>query len=260
MEKFKVPIAPTSCGKSESLLKVVDNDDTKATLEANSKTTFEECPADKKVQCNPYKIPPWSTKCASKNCKYSFEILKSGQIIEKIEDLQEKAFWTFGRLSENDIEMAHPTISRFHAILQYKPKETTSENLNSSDTSEEIPEGWYVYDLDSTHGTFLNKQRIPAKVFIRIRVGHILRLGASTRSYILQGPVEDEEPESDLSVTELKIKRQEELEALALERERKNTEAEERARTDGCSWAFKFHQTWLRYVNSCLDLLDARDF
>uniref|UniRef100_A0A1A9W444 Uncharacterized protein n=1 Tax=Glossina brevipalpis TaxID=37001 RepID=A0A1A9W444_9MUSC len=32
------------------------------------------------------------------------------------------------------------------------------------------------------------------------------------------------------------IKRQEELEALALERERKNTEAEERARTEGCSW------------------------
>ncbi|KAI9584318.1 hypothetical protein GQX74_006213 [Glossina fuscipes] len=221
---------PTNSAKPESLSKITNI----STIEQSSETTFDELPGDK-VQCNPYKVPPWSST-PSKDCKYSFEILKSGQIIEKIEDLQEKAFWTFGRLPENDIEMAHPTISRFHAILQYRSKQEINENVNSSDTSEEIPEGWYVYDLDSTHGSFLNKQRIPAKVFIRIRVGHMLRLGASTRSYILQGPVEDEEPESDLSVTELKIKRKEELEALALEKQRKVNEAEERARNEGCCW------------------------
>uniref|UniRef100_A0A905AVW7 FHA domain-containing protein n=1 Tax=Glossina morsitans morsitans TaxID=37546 RepID=A0A905AVW7_GLOMM len=230
MENFKVPTKPTNSAKPESLSKISNI----PTIEQTSEVTFEELPGDK-AQCNPYKIPPWSST-PSKDRKYSFEILKSGQIIEKIEDLQEKAFWTFGRLPENDIEMAHPTISRFHAILQYRSKKEINENVKSSDTLDEIPEGWYVYDLDSTHGTFLNKQRIPTKVFIRIRVGHMLRLGASTRSYILQGPVEDEEPESDLSVTELKIKRKEELEALALEKQRKMNDAEERARSEGCSW------------------------
>uniref|UniRef100_A0A1B0GBM3 FHA domain-containing protein n=1 Tax=Glossina morsitans morsitans TaxID=37546 RepID=A0A1B0GBM3_GLOMM len=145
------------------------------------------------------------------------EILKSGQIIEKIEGLQDKTFWTFGRLPENDTEITHPTLSRFHVILQCRSKQEINENVNSSDTLDEIPEGWYVYDFDSTLAVFLNKQRIPAKVFIRIRVGHMLHLGASTRSYISRKLEEDEEPESDLSVTELKTKRKRELEALALE-------------------------------------------
>uniref|UniRef100_A0A1A9Z8I4 FHA domain-containing protein n=1 Tax=Glossina pallidipes TaxID=7398 RepID=A0A1A9Z8I4_GLOPL len=203
------------------------------TIEQTNETTFEELPGDK-IQCNPYKMPPWSST-PPKDCEYSFEILKSRQIIEKIEGLQDKAFWTFGRLPENDIEMTHPTLSRFHAILQCRSKQEINENVNTSDTLDEIPKGWYVYNLDSTNGIFWNKQRIPAKVFIRIRVGHMLRLGASTRSYISREPEEYEEPESDLSVTELKIKRKKELEALALEKQRKMNEGEERGGTEGCS-------------------------
>ncbi|TMW40783.1 hypothetical protein DOY81_014139, partial [Sarcophaga bullata] len=198
------------------------------------------------TQLCPYKVPSWS-KQPSDCTVYSFEVLKSGQIIEAIKDLQKKAFWTFGRLPENDIEMAHPTISRFHAILQYRPKmkhqqlegEENEDDEESNDDNNENkgpPEGWYIYDLGSTHGTFLNKQRLPPKVYIRIRVGHMLRLGASTRSFILQGPSEDEEPESELTVTELKAKRQQELEHAELEKKRLEEEAIERAKNEGCSW------------------------
>ncbi|XP_039491475.1 kanadaptin [Drosophila santomea] len=192
----------------------------------------------------PYKVPKWSAPPAE-NQNYRFEVLKSGQIIDTVHQLQQQAIWTFGRLPENDVPAAHPTISRFHVVLQYKPKappklDSNKEGDEMGEEDEESkndqPEGWYIYDMGSTHGTFLNKQRVPPKVYIRMRVGHMLKLGGSTRVYILQGPGEDEEPESELSVTELRQKREKELADAAVERELRLLEAEERERNEGVSW------------------------
>ncbi|XP_023298639.2 kanadaptin [Lucilia cuprina] len=245
MEEFKkpgLPVAPIKVENPNAPAKKPNEIPAKNIESSVGSTTKPQVP----TQLCPYKIPQWSDRPSNGN-NYSFEVLKSGQIIDEIKELQNKAFWTFGRLPENDIEMAHPTISRFHAILQYRPKSKQVEHINHNeeeltDKSENNiedkspPEGWYIYDLGSTHGTFLNKQRVPAKVYIRVRVGHMLRLGASTRSYILQGPSEDEEPESELSITELKAKRQQELEQAALEKKRLADEAIERANNEGCSW------------------------
>ncbi|XP_016985174.1 kanadaptin [Drosophila rhopaloa] len=191
----------------------------------------------------PYKVPKWSAP-PSGDQNYSFEVLKSGQIIDTVRQLQQQAVWTFGRLPENDVPAAHPTISRFHVVLQYKPKDPPKLDFDEVEEAEdqeeparnEQPEGWYIYDMGSTHGTFLNKQRVPPKVYIRMRVGHMLKLGGSTRVYILQGPGEDEEPESELSVTELRQKREKELADAAVEREIRLLQAEERERNEGVSW------------------------
>ncbi|XP_068152427.1 kanadaptin [Drosophila tropicalis] len=186
------------------------------------------------VSC-PYKVPKWSQpNLPDAEHNYKFEVLKSGQIIDEVK-LRNQAVWTFGRLPENDVAAAHPTISRYHAVLQYKPKTTTDEPLEG-DAKPTQPEGWYIYDLGSTHGTFLNKQRVPSKVFIRMRVGHMLKLGGSTRAYILQGPSEDEEPESELSVTELREQREQQAAASIAEKTRQAVEAEERERNEGVSW------------------------
>lgn len=187
----------------------------------------------------PYKEPNWS-KCPDAEHAYSFEVLKSGQIVENIKDLQTKSFWTIGKLLDNSIVMAHPTISRYHAVLQYRP-ETVDDSSSDSDDEEQtnteqekpkVEKGWYLYDLASTHGSFVNKMRVPPKTYIRLRVGYMLKFGASTRSYILQGPNFDEEAESELTITEMKeLRRKKEQ-----ERKEKIAEEEKRKEAEGVSW------------------------
>lgn len=142
--------------------------------------------------------------------------MKSGVIIQKFDSLQTKSFWTFGRLPSNDIFLEHPTISRFHAILQYRPSEENTEDSDEEEESQtpanpikkrDIDKGFYLYDLASTHGVFLNKRRIPPKTYIRLRVGHMIRFGNSSRSFLFQGPDEDQEEESELTITEMKTQR-----------------------------------------------------
>ncbi|PNF17431.1 hypothetical protein B7P43_G02964, partial [Cryptotermes secundus] len=172
----------------------------------------------------PYKEPKWS---GIPNEIYSFEVLKSGKILENV-SLNSKPFYVFGRLSTCDIHMAHPTISRHHAVLQYRSQE-----------SENNPIGFYIYDLGSTHGTFLNKNRIKSNMFVRVQVGHILKLGLSTRLFLLQGPEEDMEEESELTVTQLKEKRQLELAAKELEELEYQRQEEERLKLEeeqGIDW------------------------
>lgn len=110
--------------------------------------------------------------------------------------------------------------------------EEAGEKTDAPPDKPKVEKGWYLYDLSSTHGSFVNKMRVPAKTFIRVRVGYMLKFGASTRSYILQGPEADAEAESALSVTEIKelrVKKELELrEKIAAEEKKKASE--------GVSW------------------------
>lgn len=139
----------------------------------------------------PYIEPKWSEKPIPEHV-YSFEVLKSGTIAETFNDLQSKAFWLIGKLPDNHISMAHPTVSRYHAVFQYRPEVKIESDEADDDENEteskksDIEKGWYLYDLNSTHGSFVNKTRIPPKTYVRVRVGYMLKFGGSTRNFILQ--------------------------------------------------------------------------
>ena len=64
-----------------------------------------------------YVEPYWSGTPAE---PYSLLIVKNGTEIGKLV-LDDKPYHTFGRLPNCDITLEHPSISRYHAILQYRP-------------------------------------------------------------------------------------------------------------------------------------------
>ncbi|XP_042470685.1 kanadaptin-like isoform X1 [Zingiber officinale] len=124
----------------------------------------------------PYSIPTWSEPPGH---PFLLEVLKDGIIIEQL-DVSQKGAYMFGRVDLCDFVLEHPTISRFHAVLQFKKDEVL------------------LYDLGSTHGTFVNKVQIKKKVYTAVHVGDVLRFGLSSRLYIFQGPTELMPPEGDL--------------------------------------------------------------
>ena len=201
--EFKEPSIPVSnkvpAHDAESVNE--DSEEVKE-LEDNLKSASEL----KTAQTLPlqYLEPSWG---GPPNKSYHLEILKNGTIVDTVK-LENKSFFTIGRLPVCDVPFEHPSLSRYHAVLQFK-----------TNPSPEKPVGFYLFDLDSTHGSFHNKKKCFPKTFYRLRVGHMLKFGGSTRTVLLQGPEDDEEEESDLSVTELK--------ALAAEKAQKKAEEEQ---------------------------------
>lgn len=74
-----------------------------------------------------------------------------------------------------DIACGHPSVSRFHAVLQFG----NMQELDSESTS------LFLYDLKSTHGTRINKRKVPPHQYVALRDGDHVVFGESTRSYVL---------------------------------------------------------------------------
>jgi WD40 repeat protein len=82
---------------------------------------------------------------------------------------------SFGRNSVTcDVALDHPSLSRRHALIAYTGQGTLC-----------------VVDLGSTHGTFLNAERIPPNQPLTLEFGDSLTFGASSRVYtVALGPGE----------------------------------------------------------------------
>ncbi|KAM3594737.1 uncharacterized protein V6R79_013287 [Siganus canaliculatus] len=162
--------------------------------EPKARVLPKKAPPTGKFPPLPYTEPPWGGKAPDSS--YALEILKNGAIVDTI-PLTQRGYFVVGRLPVCDVSLEHPSISRYHAVIQYRGQTGEEESVGEE-------RGFYVHDLGSTHGTVVNKNKIPPKTYIRLRVGHVLKFGGSTRLFILQGPESDEEEESELTVTELK--------------------------------------------------------
>uniref|UniRef100_A0A1A8GLK1 Solute carrier family 4 (Anion exchanger), member 1, adaptor protein n=1 Tax=Nothobranchius korthausae TaxID=1143690 RepID=A0A1A8GLK1_9TELE len=191
----------------------------------------------------PYTEPPWGGPPS--DVPYSLEILKNGTIVDTV-PLTHSSYFVVGRLPVCHVPLEHPSISRYHAVIQFR-----GQSGEEGCVGEE--RGFYIHDLGSTHGTVVNKNKVPPKTYVRLHVGHVLKFGGSTRLFVLQGPEFDEEEESELTVTELRErarKQREELEKRMTgelsdgEEEEEEAEAGEEGSTkaqskkvdSGCTW------------------------
>lgn len=124
----------------------------------------------------PYTQPPWGGPTPEAN--YALEILKNGTIVDTV-PLTHRSYFVVGRLPVCDVPLEHPSISRYHAVIQYRGQAGEGGCVGEE-------RGFYVHDLGSTHGTVVNKNKIPPKTYVRLRVGHVLKFGGSSRLFILQ--------------------------------------------------------------------------
>ncbi|XP_053408761.1 kanadaptin-like [Mercenaria mercenaria] len=233
-EKEKTKTVNTEAAEDEDV-KVKDEDTSNKEEDTDAKVPSKKLvvpsPAEQLKQSQsaiPYKEPSWSGLCEE---KFAFEVIKNGAVIDNI-DLTTKAFHVIGRLPSCDIPMEHPSLSRHHAVVQY-----------SSGKSEQYPGGWYLFDLDSTHGTWINKNKVPSQKFHRIHVDYVLKFGGSSRLFILQGPDTDRQEESEMSASEMKEQREKQKKEAEVLRQAEIEEAERKAEilkkreeSKGCSW------------------------
>lgn len=106
----------------------------------------------------------------------SFEVIKDGCVLGKL-PIKRKPFNLVGRLEELcDVPIDNQTVSRKHAILQAKTDEPSL----------------YLYDLGSAHGTFVNKERLPARTYKRLAPFDSLKFGVSSRAFVLRCPEYEE--------------------------------------------------------------------
>ena len=66
---------------------------------------------------------------------------------------------TIGRDSSNDISINNQLCSRRHAVIQ------------------KIKDGFFISDLGSTNGTYINGSRIKADQWIRLKRGDVITVG-----------------------------------------------------------------------------------
>lgn len=84
--------------------------------------------------------------------------------------------------ADGDVPLAHPSCSRLHAVLQFHRARGRL----------------FLHEPGSTHGTWLNKRRLPGPGFHELRPGDVLGFGASSRLYVVAGPEAEDPPAARL--------------------------------------------------------------
>ncbi|PIO70560.1 FHA domain protein [Teladorsagia circumcincta] len=107
-----------------------------------------------------YTPPPWAS-VPEPGQGYKLEVVKNGTIVGYFDlDIRKHStFVVIGRLPNCDVILDHPSISRYHCILQY-----------GEDPMDRTGKGWHIYDMGSTHGSKANKKKVPAKQYMRIMI------------------------------------------------------------------------------------------
>lgn len=126
-----------------------------------------------------YHEPPEARKPPAKD-DWKLFVFKGADILETI-DLGNRSCWLVGReVAVVDLPAEHPSISKQHAVLQWRNIE--KKNEYGDKVGRVRP---YLIDLESANGTSLNKKKVPTSRYLELRDKDMLQFGHSTREYVL---------------------------------------------------------------------------
>jgi hypothetical protein len=114
-------------------------------------------------------------------------VFKGDDVLEVIE-LWERSVWLLGREKRVvDIVIPHPSCSGQHAALQfryiaedYKKSQAMHLTQDISNSGVEL----YLIDLNSTHGTILDGERIESNDYVKVWHKSVIVFGGSKREYV----------------------------------------------------------------------------
>ena len=122
--------------------------------------------------------PPDSAKPDQQWRLYEF---KDGKMQEEPLYLHRMDHYLFGRdVSIVDVVCAHPSISKQHAVIQFR--KTSKADGNGGQRVAIRP---YLMDLGTVNGTFLNGERIDSERFYELLLKDSVKFGQSSRDYLL---------------------------------------------------------------------------
>jgi smad nuclear-interacting protein 1 len=129
-----------------------------------------------------YHEPPEARKPPAKD-PWKLFVFKGSDIIDTIE-LGTRSCWLVGKeTSVVDLLAEHPSISRQHAVIQFRYIEKRNEY---GDKLGKVKP--YIIDLESANATRLNGEKLEASRYYELRDKDMLQFGDSTREYVVMLP------------------------------------------------------------------------
>ncbi|GIM16430.1 hypothetical protein Vretimale_19060, partial [Volvox reticuliferus] len=124
-------------------------------------------------------VPPPESRLPDK--RWRLYIFKNDQLQDEPYRIHRMDHYLFGRdMHVADIITAHPSCSKQHAVLQFRL--TQKDDELGRPISAVRP---YLLDLGSVNGTFLNGERLEPLRYYELMEKDVVRLGQSTREYVL---------------------------------------------------------------------------
>ncbi|KAI1082422.1 SMAD/FHA domain-containing protein [Whalleya microplaca] len=126
-----------------------------------------------------YHEPPEARKPSPKD-QWKLFVFKGEDIIDTV-PLNNRSCWLVGReLTVVDLGAEHPSISKQHAVIQFRHLEKRNEY---GDKVGKVKP--YLIDLESANGTILNGKKVPESRYLELRDKDMIQFGQSTREYVL---------------------------------------------------------------------------
>ncbi|CAJ2509254.1 Uu.00g142800.m01.CDS01 [Anthostomella pinea] len=126
-----------------------------------------------------YHEPPEARKPAPKD-QWKLFVFKGDEIIDTV-PLSSRSCWLVGReLAVVDMAAEHPSISKQHAVIQFRYLEKRNEY---GDKIGKVKP--YLIDLESANGTMINSKKVPESRYLELRDKDMIQFGQSTREYVL---------------------------------------------------------------------------
>ncbi|KAK3305722.1 SMAD/FHA domain-containing protein [Chaetomium strumarium] len=129
-----------------------------------------------------YHEPPEARKPPPRD-QWKLFVFKGQDIVDTVE-LSTRSCWLIGReLAVVDLPAEHPSISKQHAVVQFRYTEKRNE---FGDKIGRVKP--YLIDLESANGTKLNGEKVPESRYLELRNKDMIQFGSSTREYVLMLP------------------------------------------------------------------------